>query len=809
MDLPKESKKYITSNLYESVKQLLLRDTIQEEKQNILGSAQYFSVEQALIITEAYRKHLNEPRIMQRALSFKASCEQIEIIIEPHQRIVGNRTRGIRDGVVFPEAGIGWILSEIDTLPTRPQDPFQVREEDKERFLKEIVPFWQGKTLEDDINASLGKESGKIAKAVKINQKDHAQGHIIPDVESWLTHGPRGLIDHVAGVMEIPRKDPITEKRLAFHKAQIIALEGSITFITRYAELAEQQLKSVISTEETARLASIYRNCSALSERPPETYHEALQSLWFLFVLLQMESNASSFSPGRVDQYLLPYLERDLQSGALTLQEALELTESLFLCFNKIVYMRNRNGAKYFAGFPIGFNTTIGGTDSHGNDRTNLVSLLFLKAQEHLGMPQPNLTARLHANSPELFIDFCARVIGHGSGMPQIVNDESIIPALEHAGVRHEDASNYGLVGCVELSCQGNELGWSDAAMVNLVKILELTLNHGTCLITGETIGPDLGGLDTYNSFEELYEVFKSQITHYLREMVNLTAYVDRAHARLLPSPFLSSVIANCTEKGMDVTEGGAIYNLSGIQAIQLANVADSLAVLKSVVYEASNSVSPEQMLSYLRTNWEGSEIARQRAIHKVPKYGNDVEWVDRFAYEITQHFEDQLRPFTNARGGSYTVGLYTVSAHVPMGANVGASADGRLSGSPLADGGVSPMYGRDVEGPTAVLKSVSRLPFSRISNGSLLNMKFLPSLFSNKEDREKFCLFLKTFVQLGIHHIQFNVLNKKDLIQAQEFPNQNRHVTIRVAGYTAYFTELAEDLQNEIIERTSYDSIG
>ena len=775
------------------LKSMKIEEEIVNLKNKIMGEERIVSMEQAVSITKSYKENPDDPIILQRAKAFSRSLGEIPVRIDSEERIVGNRTPGIRSGVVFPEAGLSWLEKEFDTLHSRPQDKFRQSRKDREILFHTLLPFWRGLTLEDYIGREKGPEIKEIGKVVKINQKDHAQGHIAPDCISWLKHGPAGLAQQYRAALK-----GASGSRRDFYQAVVIVLEAAGAYMLRYAEQAEKQAVEAEWMMETSRI------CRKLAAEPPETFHEALQSLWFLFVLLQAESNASSFSPGRLDQYLYPFLERDFDSGELSLEKAQLLLEHLWLSFNKIVYLRNSDGARYFAGFPIGFNVAVGGQTEDGKDASNLLSWMCLKAQEHIGLPQPNLSVRLHAKSPDSFIDFSSRVIGLGSGMPQIFNDESIIPALENVGISHSDAMNYAVVGCVELTTPGNNLEWSDAAMFNLVKALEMALNNGVCLQTKEQIGPRFGSLEDFESFEELEEAFRKQMDYYIDRMMGICDFVDRAHAEILPSPFLSSVIDSCLEKGLDVTAGGARYNLSGIQLIQVANVADSLAVIKQLVFE-ERSVTAIQLMSALRGNWEGEEKLRQRVLHHVPKYGNDVSWVDAMGNKWVAYFADRMKEFKNARGGPYHTGLYTVSAHVPMGKNVGASADGRFAGTPLADGGISAMYGRDKKGPTALLKSVSRINSLPASNGTLLNMKFLPDFFKSGEDLEKFSAMLKSFVRLKIHHVQFNVVRKEDLLAAQENPEAYKGLTIRVAGYTAYFTELARDLQDEIIARTGY----
>jgi pyruvate formate-lyase/glycerol dehydratase family glycyl radical enzyme len=781
------------------IRHLVISERIKSLKEKTFSEKRFLSLDQAKIITRVYRENDRLPVDVKRVKALAQSLLEMPITIDSEELIVGNRTPGIRSGVVFPEAGVTWLSKEIESLPERPQDQFEVRAKDIPCFREIIEPFWRGKTLEDDIVLRYGSELKSFEKVVKINQKDHAQGHICPNVEKWLKYGP-------AGLLKITEKklSHSTEDQIGFYSNVIITLKSACEFIRRYSVLAGEMAEKEVSGEKIKNLREIAAICSNLSENTPASFREAVQSVWFLFVILHMESNASSFSPGRMDQYLYPFFIKDMKSGALDLNGAVEIIDSLFIKFNQIVYMRNAHSARYFAGFPTGFNIAIGGQTKNGKDATNDLSFLLLIAEYHLRLPQPNLSARIHKNSPDNFIDECTRIIGLGSGMPQIVNDESIIPALKLAGIDHDDAMDYAVVGCVELSTQGNLLGWSDAAMFNLVKVLELTLNDGKCMITGEQMGLKNGHLTDFKSFSDLEESFGRQISYFINKMIKACEVVEAAHQKHLPTAFLSAVIDDCIEKGIDVTAGGAKYNLSGIQAIQIANVADSLGVIRQLVFE-DKKVTKETLLEALQKNFEGFETLRQQCITRAPKYGNDIQWVDEIGAKWVTFFADGIKNFTNYRGGRYHMGLYTVSAHVPMGRNVGATPDGRFAKTPLADGGVSPMYGLDNLGPTAVLNSVSRIPFQRASNGSLLNMKFLPSFFKTREDRKNFSSLIKSFIILNIHHIQFNVVTKEDLIKAKSFPEMYRGLTIRVAGYTAYFTELVEDLQDEIIQRTTH----
>lgn len=771
-------------------------------KEKMLNEPRYVSIEQARIITRIYQENESLSIPKKRALSLKAALEELEIGVEKEELIVGNRTKGVRYGVVFPENGCSWVNKEFETLPTRPQDKFRIKKEDVKEFKEIIYPYWQDSSLEDVIKENYGEEINAIAKVVKINQKDHAQGHICPDTKTWLELGPKGLMTKAYEKLK-----NCDENQKEFYECTIIVLEGVCHFMMRYHDYILTMLES-LEDDNKKSLQRVADICANLASRPAQSFHEAVQSLWFLFVVLHMESNASSFSPGRMDQYLYPYYQKDIEKGIISKQEALEILECLWLKFNQIVYLRNQHSAKYFAGFPIGFNIAIGGIDENGCDIYNELSLLLLKAQYHLGLPQPNLSVRLNKNSSHELIQEAIKVVAKGSGMPQFFNDEAIVNSMiKDLGIEEKDARNYAIVGCVELTTHGNNLGWSDAAMFNLNKALELTMNHGKCLLTNEPIGLDLGSIETYESFEDLENAFQKQIDYFIEKMMKAEIVVEKAHQDCLPTAFLSTVIDSCLEKGVDVTRGGAKYNLSGIQMIQIANLADSLAAIKELVYD-EKMITRHELLEALQADFKGYEIIQTMLLNKVPKYGNDVKWVDELGAKWAGYFRERMKDYTNYRGGLYHTGMYTVSAHVPMGENVGASPDGRNALTPLADGGMSPVYGRDMAGPTAVLKSVSRMKDSYTTNGGLLNMKFLPEFFKTETGMMKFENFLRAFVDLKIPHIQFNVVRREDLLDAKLHPEQHRSLTIRVAGYTAYFVELAGKLQDEIIERTAYEDI-
>lgn len=773
-------------------------------QQRLLTTPRWVDVERARLSTTAYRATAGEPMALRRAKMLLHLARTMSITIHPDELIVGNRSLLPRMGVIAPEGAVAWVDKELDNLPTRPQDPFNIAPAVIAELRTAIFPYWRGNTLEDVVAQRVPEDVRRAVagKAFSLNQTDHAQGHILPDVEGWLRLGLEGL--HVQ-VLQARRQPQVqTAPQQLFYDASLLALQAGAELMLRYAELAIRQADEATDDARATELHQIAAVCCHLAHGPARTFYEALQAVWFLFVLLQIESNASSFSPGRFDQYMLPYLEADLAAGRLTLAEAQTLLEHLWLKFSEIVLLRSSSSARYFAGFPIGFNIVLGGQRADGHDATNLLSYMCLRAQADLGMTQPNLSIRIHAHSPAAFLRAAAFVIGKGSGMPQLFNDEVIIPGQINRGVTPADARNYAVVGCVELSIPGKALGWSDASMFNLTRVLELTLFGGRDPQSGEQIGLPTPTLADMHSFDELAAAYDQQLAHFVPLMVKGCNIVDHIHAKLLPSPLLSLVIQDCIDRGLDVTAGGAHYNFSGVQGVQIANVADSLLAVQQAVFD-EQWLTGQALLDALRSDFSNQEPLRQRLIHRIPKYGNDDERVDRYASHWGDRYSELVARHATIRGGVYQPGFYTVSAHVPMGANVGATPDGRHAHTPLADGGLSPSAGRDRCGATAVLQSVSKLDLRLASNGTLLNMKFLPTFFAGERALDKFVLLLQGFCRLHIPHVQFNVVAADTLRAAQANPDAYRSLVVRVAGYSAYFIELDKELQDEIIRRTAF----
>ena len=754
-----------------------LDSRIKRLKGRITPGAHPIFLERSLLYIESFRENEDEPTVIKRAKALENILKKITITIQPDEAIVGGRTPLPKMGVPATEGDVEWLLKEIDTISKRKQEPFLIKDDDKKLYIEKIYPYFESKTLKKWIDLNLPEEV-KVAqdsKVFSLNQTTHSQGHILPDVSKWLKVGISGLIEEVKTKLtsKINNKEP-------FYRAVLITLKAANTFINRYSMLAYEM-----------GLTEVAERCKRVSYDPPESFIDAVQSLWFLFVILHLESIGSSFSPGRLDQILFPYYKRDIEKGNLTPEKALDTIEELYIKFNGVVLLRSAEAAKYFAGFPIGFNVALGGQNEIGEDATNELSYLFLKAQADLLLPQPNLSVRLHSKSPDSFLEAVSYVISKGSGMPQIFNDEIVIPALLNRGITVEDARNYAIIGCVEIGIPGKYLGLSDAALFNLPRLFELTMYE-----------------NNYKSFKEFSSALEENLKKYIRLMVDGCNLVDKAHATLLPTPFLSSVIYNCLDKGMDVSEGGAYYNFTGPQGIGIANIADSIFALKKLVFEKiweDVKMDYAKFCSILKNNFKDNEMLRYRLMNRLPKFGNNNRDVDWHAFDWSRKYNQEVEKYKNPRGGNFQPGLYTVSAHVPLGMNVGATPDGRKAFEPLADGGLSPMRGRDIHGPLAVLKSVSRIDQIRASNGALLNMKFHPSVFEGDGGFGKFSQFLKGFVAYKNIHIQFNIISADILREAQKNPEAYRDLVVRVAGYSAFFVELNEALQEDIIRRTEH----
>jgi len=583
---------------------------------------------------------------------------------------------------------------------------------------------------------------------------------------------------------EVMEQQPQTET----HQAMAITIKATSRHILRYGEWIAAEMLNEKDPVRLAELEEMRHIVVRVATEAPQTFHEAVQLFWFLNLALQYESNASSISCGRFDQYMFPFLKRDLDRG-VSEKKLKDLLKMLWIKMNDVVLLRSRESAKYFAGFPTGYTIILGGVDDQGCDAVNLLSEWILDTYAEIRLPQPNLGVRVNERTPERFFRKTAETVRLGTGIPQIFNDEVIIPGFLNRGISLKDARDYAVVGCVELSLPGKLYGLHDIALFNLLKVLQVVLDEDASKIT---------------SYRCLVDTIKETIRTYVKRMVEGSNVVDGAHAKFAPIPLLSSLMDECVVSSKDVTAGGMKYNFSGVQGIGTANLSDALYAIKQLVFE-EKQMTLEELRDILSSDYEGQEILRQRLIHKYPKFGNDHEEVDAIGADLLRFYCEEVSQYQNPRGGSFTPGSYTVSAHVPLGEAVGATPDGRKSGEQLADGGLSPMVGRDKEGPTAVLKSVSRLDHFLLTNGSLLNVKFHPATLEGEEGIRRMVGYLKAYMRLKIQHIQFNIVSVETLRDAQAHPERYSDLVIRVAGYSAIFVELNRRIQEDIIARTEH----
>lgn len=759
---------------------------IERLKAAMFANPREISLERALLYTASHQQTEGEPTILRRAKATAYILDHVEISIRVDELIAGNRTVKPRAGIVSPEMDPYWLLKELEQFPTRPQDRFEISNEDKQIYREQLFPYWEKRSMKDFINEQMTDEVKTAVKTqiFSINQTDKGQGHIIIDYPRLLENGLGQLVGEMRSLTS---QHPDN----AFYQAALLLLEASQRHILRYSALAQEMsfaCSDALRREELANIAEISRTIAV--ERP-RGFYQACQLFWYMNIILQYESNASSLSLGRFDQYMLPFYQASLQQGEDP-QFLQELLESLWIKCNDIVLLRSTSSARYFAGFPTGYTILLGGLTETGRSAVNPLSFLCLDAYQNTQLPQPNLGVRVNELIDRPFLLKTAETIRIGTGIPQIFNDEVVVPAFLNRGVSLEDARDYSVVGCVELSIPGKTYGLHDIAMFNLLKVMEIVLleNEGNANL----------------SYDDLLEQIRHKICHYVKLMAQGSNICDIGHRDWAPVPLLSSFISDCLHNGKDITEGGARYNFSGVQGIGIANLSDSLHALKGIVFDQQR-LSFDELIATLKANFatpEGEQI-RARLINRFEKYGNDIDVVDNISADLLRFYCKEVETYRNPRGGQFTPGSYTVSAHVPLGAVVGATPDGRYAGEQLADGGLSPMLGQDAQGPTAVLKSVSKLDNYLLSNGTLLNVKFTPSTLEGQSGLNKLADFLGAFTKLKLQHIQFNVVNAETLRAAQAKPQDYAGLVVRVAGYSAFFVELSKEIQDDIIRRTAH----
>ncbi len=811
--------------------------------------------DRAILLTESYRQTEGEPVIIRRAKAFVHILDQIPITIREGELIVGSATKKPRGCQVFPEFSFTWLEKEFDTVATRSADPFFISEETKQS-LHQVYQYWAGKTTSELATSYMAPETLKAMEHnifTPGNYFYNGVGHITVKYWEVLEIGYRGIKEKAQKELEACQLgDADYARRTRFLQAVILCCDAVCRYANRYADLAEQLAQQCSDSVRKAELLQIAANCRHVPEHGASNFYEACQAFWFVQMLLQMESSGHSISPGRFDQYMYPYYKKDREEGKLTREQAQEYIDCIWVKLNDLNKVRDAASAEGFAGYSLFQNLIAGGQNTEGVDVTNDLSFLCIEASMHVALPQPSLSVRVWNGSPNEFLLKAAELTRTGIGLPAYYNDEVIIPALMNRGLNLEDARDYNIIGCVEPQKAGKTEGWHDAAFFNMCRVLELVFSNG--VEKGEQVGIPTGDVTQMQTFEEFFQAYQKQMDYMISLLVNADNAIDAAHMERCPLPYESCMVDDCMKRGKALQEGGAVYNFTGPQGFGIANVADAMMVVKKLVFEekkltmaelkeameanfgqgisneqaqevttsvvkelllTGKNVTEEQIakifIMALNTGISPEKKARYEEIlsliDSVPKYGNDLDEPDEMAREVAYTYTRPMERFKNPRGGIFQAGLYPVSANVPLGQQTGATPDGRLAYTPVADG-VGPMAGRDTHGPTATANSVAKLDHGIASNGTLFNQKFHPSALKGQQGLQNFVSLIRTFFDKKGMHMQFNVVSKETLLDAQKHPENYKTLVVRVAGYSALFTTLSRSLQDDIINRTEQGSL-
>lgn len=783
-------------------------------REKLINSKPMVCVERAKLVTESYKEHADKPMILRRALCLENILKNMSIFIEDETMIAGNQASYNRAAPIFPEYAMDWVIDELDEFEKRDGDVFYITEENK-NILREIAPFWEKKTLKDRGLAGIPSESrvfydlGIIKAEGNITSGD---GHIAVNYEKVLNFGLINYKERTEKKLkELDISDYRNLNKLYFYKAVLIVLDSVVNFAKRYADLALNLSKKESNTSRKEELLEMSRILNKVPYYPAETFHEAVQSLWIIHLVLQIESNGHSVSYGRMDQYLNPFYEKDLKSGKITESKAVELLTNLWLKTFTINKIRSWSHTRFSAGSPLYQNVTIGGQTVDKKDAVNPLSYLILKSVAQTKLPQPNLTVHYHKGLSDDFMNECIEVVKLGFGMHAFNNDEIIIPSFIEKGVSEEDAYNYSAIGCVEVAVPG-KWGYRCTGMsfLNFPKSLLIALNNGIDPESGIRLCQGVGHFKDMTSFDEVMKAWDKTIREFTRHSVIIDSCIDLAIEEVTADVLCSALTDDCIERGLNLKEGGAVYDfISGLQ-VGIANLGDSLSAIKKCVFE-DKSITPKELWDALVNNFEGEKGKKIRdiLINDAPKYGNDDDYVDLLLKEAYEIYIDEIKKYKNTRygrgpiGGCYYAGTSSISANVPQGAGTLATPDGRKAGEPLAEG-CSPSHAMDKKGPTAVFKSVSKLPIRDITGGVLLNQKVTPQMLSKEENKMKLILLIRTFFnRLNGFHVQYNVVSREILLDAQKNPEKHKDLIVRVAGYSAFFNVLSKQTQDDIIERT------
>jgi formate C-acetyltransferase len=783
-------------------------------KERILSVKSTICTERAKIYTKVYQEHQNSPVILKRAYALEKTLKEMSIFIDEGELIVGNQSSALRAAPIFPEYVTSWIINELDEFDKRPGDAFFVTEEQKKE-LREICTWWEGKTLIEkgySLMSPLNREihdSGIIRAEGNLTSGD---AHIAVNFEKILKIGLAGYLKEIEKAQRsLKSTDKDLVKKQNFYKALKTGVGSFQAFIRRFGKLASELSHREPDRIRKSELLRISENCRNISQKPPADFYEALQLTWFVQLVLQIESNGHSVSLGRMDQYLWKFYKNDLAMGRISEDLALEFLENTWLKLLSVNKIRSWSHTRFSAGGPLYQNVTIGGQTVDGKDAVNDLSFLILDSVGRMKLTQPNLSVRFHKNINPEFLNQCVNVIGKGFGMPAFNNDEIVIPSLIDSGVSKEDAYNFSAIGCIEIAVPG-KWGYRCTGMsfLNFMRVFLAAMNNGLDTMTGKTFCPGTGNFEDFSTFNELMEAWKHQVRFYAKASVEIDTAADLALEELVPDILCSAFVDDCIIRGKTIKEGGSVYDfISGLQ-VGIANLGNSLAAIKKLVFE-ERTISKEVLLQNLKNNFEGQEgeKVRQILLNYAPKYGNDDDYVDNLLIEAYNYYIDELGKYQTTRfrrgpiGCRYYAGTSSISSNVPSGAVVPATPDGRKAFTPVAEG-CSPTSGTDTLGPTAVFKSVSKLPTNKILGGVLLNQKLSPSALTNETQKQKLISIISTFfATLKGWHVQYNIVSRETLLAAKRNPENYRDLVVRVAGYSAFFTTLSPDTQDDIIART------
>lgn len=770
----------------------------------------YLCHEKALATTNVYRETEGEPTVLRRAKSFKRTCETKTILIQDDELIVGTAGYRPRSALVSPEVSWDWLKDELDRVSERKQDPYMATDETKRILKEEVFPYWQGKSVYEYFLEHVPEATKRVVVNTGITdvliKSQSGSGEFAPGHENIiLPKGYRGIMKEAED--HIRRLDPSKEsdrRKIDFLKGVCICCESIILLGQRYADEARRMAKIEKSPQRRDELLKIAEICEWVPGNPPRTFHEALQMILFTQIGIYIENNTNGVSPGPFDQYMYPYYKRDIDEGRMTKAEALELIECLWIKLSEITWLHSEQDAKFYAGYLPYQNICVGGMTIDGKDRTNEVSYLCLQATKNIRMIQPSLSVRIHKNTPDEFLDSVCELIKVGTGFPAVFNEHILVKMLLNKGVGPEDAHNGMIVGCVEPNVGGKMSQWSDGGHYNFGSGVEFALSNGYHHVTKQYLGLRTGDPLKFDTFDKLVDAVKKQIADSIKHIAIANSIMEDAHRKLLPYPFVSGLIEGCVANGIDREWGGAKYDAGpALIGTGVADVANSLAAVKKLVHE-DKAISMKELIEAIDANFEGYEPLRLMLINRVPKYGNDDDYVDNFARDLADFVFEEVTKYKSRKGCNLISGLYPLTSNVPHGMAVWALPSGRKAGLPLADG-ISPNPGTDLKGPTAAVKSVAKLDHSKHTVGILYNMKFTPSALKGEKGTKNLGTLIRAYFDLGGFHVQFNVIDTKTLRAAQANPSEYRHLLIRVAGYSAYFVELSHEVQEDIISRTEF----